>query len=446
MISMNADKLRDLCRSFRDDRKAHTDEALVALIEADVAEYRRLFDADRAPAPSAPLDELVPLMGWLIYESSWDAVQQMASGFDHLDAEDPRRLASQTQLRFIERIADAARAMPWPHFAGRSLGAFRSQALAESKRDTQMGYDAAWLVHQEGRRRYRAYRDSHGADLVGRARFVRDLDEVLLQLALAETGTACRTAERVIGRWAEDFADHRDAERAQATEDVWVERMFRQLTSGLDVGDLAIDTALMIERKHGFVDTPDELRLTRKSAKENPGIMTARAALLLLPLRHEMERMGLGPGRFASWDDWELDVLRRFRRAYYEIEANGEKIAARPEYERQFFHVRLDVALLKPGYDLPSTLAHVPCLALNPLDETAAREMSEWLARGGTSGRWRGFSAATMPGFIRSVVLCRGLGEGDRGYQDWRLEWFEHQQFSEDPGRREQVEALMAAL
>src|SRR5439155_1548210 len=77
-------------------------------------------------------------------------------------------------------------------------------------------------------------------------RYIRDLDEVLLQLALAETGTACRTAERVISRWSEDFADE--------PEDRWLERIFGALSAGADIGERAIDTARQIERRYGFAD------------------------------------------------------------------------------------------------------------------------------------------------------------------------------------------------
>lgn len=434
---MGPDELRDLCRGFRDDRKTHTDEALVVRIEADVKEYRRLYGENPVQLPVQPLDELLPLMGWLIYEASWDSVQQMVSGFDWMAQNDSRRQASETALMHIERVADAARSLPWPEFAGRALGAIRSQALGESKRDTEAGFDAAVILHQEGKRRYESYRDCHGSDVVNRARFIRDLDEILLQLALAETGTACRTAERVIGRWAEEF-------RAQ-DEEMWIQRMFRQLTDGLDVGDVAIDNALKIEQEHGLVDIVDEHRLTMKTAKQNPGIMTARAALLLLAMWSEMARMGLRPRGFDNWAEWQADLLRRFERAYNVIEAEGDVIATRPDYERQFFHVRLDLALLKPGYDLPSRLSYVPCLLRNPLDETAVQELSEWLTGYGKAGRWRGFSAATMPSFVRSVVACRGRGEGDRAYQDWRLRWFEYEQFAEEDGRRRQVEEVLAA-
>ena len=160
-------------------------------------------------------------------------------------------------------------------------------ALAESKRDTLLGYDAAWILHEEGRNKYHEYRDTQGTD-ESRERFVHDLDEVLLQLALAETGTACRVTERVISEWASGDASE--------SEDRWIRRMFRDVSAGVAVGEMAIDTARRIQRERGFVKAVTEKRLALLTALQNPGIMTARAALLQLVLGREMQRLGSGPG------------------------------------------------------------------------------------------------------------------------------------------------------
>jgi hypothetical protein len=63
------------------------------------------------------------------------------------------------------------------------------------------------------------------------------LDEVFLQLALAETGTACRTAERVIGRWAEGITA---GDWTLQHETHWTQRLFRQLAEGVEVGERAL--------------------------------------------------------------------------------------------------------------------------------------------------------------------------------------------------------------
>jgi hypothetical protein len=328
-------------------------------------------------------------------------------------------------------------------------GGLRSQALAESKRDTKPGFDAAWLVHEEGRKKYLIYRDSHGTD-PKRADYILALDEVFLQLALAETGTACRTAERVIGRWAEEFAYSDDAAKSPADEAEWVRRMFRQLTDGLEVGELAVETAQRIGEDPGFVKEVSEDRLALFTARQNPGIMTARAALLLLALWPEMRRLGLGPQEFATWEAWEADLLERFETAYRAIEAkgsgqSGDPVVMRPDFQRQYVHVRLDLALLKSGYHLPAEADFAPCLELNPLDEAAVEALSEWLIVSGGRGKWRGLGAATMPSFIRSAVACRARGPEDRGYQEWRAKYFEYDQHADEAGRWERVAAALAA-
>lgn len=446
---MDEDRLRELAKGFRAEPKSHADDALVKAIESDLKKYRAIAAKNLEQLPVAPLDRLLPLMGWLVYEASWEAVQRVVTGFDRFDAADRRRVDSETALDCINRLADVARGLPWPEFAPRALGAIRSQALAESKRDTEAGYDAAWLLHEEGRTRYSEFRDSHGDD-PRRADYVLALDEVMLQLALAETGTACRTAEQVIGRW-EDFAHTEDADNSRVDEGRWIQRMFRQLTDGVEVGELALETAARIRDEYGFVHKPSESRLALFTALQNPGIMTARAALLQLAMWRGMVWLGREqPAGFETWEAWEAEQLERFNRAYRAIEEqvldeNDKPVVMRREFQRQLVHVRIDIGLLKPGYDLPSQLTFAPCLRLNPLDADAVQALSAWLAENTDGkGRWRGFGAATMPGFVRSVVACRGLGPDDHGYQDWRRTWFEHDQYADDPGRRERVEAALA--
>jgi hypothetical protein len=440
----SGDELRQLATSFRrsDREKRRTDDALVASITDDVQEYRQLLVKQRQQLPPAPLDELLPLMGWLIYEATWEVVQRIPTAWDRSATSDDERARSETALRYINELANAARALPWPEFAPRALGAIRVQALAESKRDTETGYDAAWTAHEEGRRKYREYRDTHGTD-AARERFVRDLDEVLLQLALAETGTACRITERVVSRWAESFASE--------SQDKWVRRMFRELSAGVAVGELAIDTARQIQKDHGFVSEVTEERLALRSALQNPGIMTARAALLLLVLGREMERLGSRPDGYATWVDWEKHTLGRFEKAYAAIEepthdVDGNPGKMRKDLARQLVHMRLNVALLKPGYQLSSRQSFDPCVAHATLDAEAVEALSVYLAGADREqGRERGIGAATMPAFIRGVRACRELGADDDGYTAWRKRWFRLDQFRNEQGRWERVLVALAA-
>lgn len=334
----------------------------------------------------------------------------------------------------------------------RALGALRALALAESKRDTDQGYDAAWTLHREAQKKYAEFGDSLGTG-EGTRLLRLQLDEVFLQLALAETGTACRTAERVIARWSDPSDDPAPSDRSSAEESAgpdrspaeerrWIQRMFRELTDGVAVGERAIDTACQIRDEFGFADQVDEHRLTRQTALQNPGIMTARAASLLLAIRPAMQRCGRSqPRQFESWELWEKDVLDRFTRAYAAIEEDVPGGSGMDQgFQRQLVHVRLNLALLKPGFDLPSRRTDGPdCLALNPLDDAAVEAMSSWLGGPSGSGRERALGAATMPMFIWSLIRCRGLGPADQGYQTWRIRWFSLDQHSKEAGRLDRV-------
>lgn len=443
---MTPEQLRDLCTALR-NQDHHADDALVDRIDGDVQAYRRLLAAEATPLPPVELVERLPLMGWLIYEASWDCVKRIPASFDRGATAPELRERSEAEFGLVRRAADCARRLPWPQLAPRALGALRALALAQSKRDTEMGYDAAWTLHVEARTKYAEFRDSYGpGDDVRLLRL--QLDEVFLQLALAETGTACRTAERVIARWSEQFADPERPDWSRVEQERWLQRMFTQLTDGVVIGERAIDTARQIRDEFGFAGEVNEHRLTRQTALQNPGIMTARAASLLLVIPPAMKGLGRTPPAFDSWELWERDMLDRFVRAYAAIEEDVPGQATMDKaFQRQLVHVRLNLALLKPGFDLPSRRAHeLPCLAINPLDDDAVEAMSAWLGGPDGRGRERALGAATMPLFIRSLVACRGLGPDDRGYQTWRIKWFSLDQHSDEPDRLDRVRwALDAA-
>lgn len=441
---MTADELRKLAVDLRNDKTLVVDDALVKTIGADVERYRVLFAARREQVPFAPLDELLPLMGWVIYEATWTAVQTIPATLNPATTTPEAHRKGEEALLRIGELADLAGELPWPEFAPRALGAIRAQALAESKRDNEDGYAAAWIAHKEARRRYQEYMDSH-APGEARDRFVRDLQEVLLQLNLAETGTACRTAERVISRWAEEFQ--------REPEQRWIERMFRELTSGVRVGEEAIDTARRIEEEYGFVKSVTEERLTMGTALQNPGIMTARAASLLFALGPEMRRLGHEPSGFDTWEAWGEHVLGQFTKAYEAIEApvtvDDEPVDVRSDLKRQLIQMRLNLALLHPGHVLPSRLSFDPCLQWAALDDRTLEILSETLApQEGVKGQERGLGASTMPAFIRSINACRrACGAPEGGYARWRRTWFRLDRFADEPDRRANVEtALDAAL
>jgi hypothetical protein len=437
---MSAEELRGLSARFR-RHELECDADLVATIVSDVAEYNAYARAVPGPNPPPPLDELLRLMGWLLYEATWEAVQRVPATLDATVTAADELRRGLVVVDHISALADAARRLPWPEFAPRALGAVRAQALAESKRDTETGYDVAWAVHQEARRRYGDYRNSLSTSSP-HERYIRDLDEVLLQLALAETGTACRTAERVISRWSEDFADE--------VEDRWLERIFGDLSAGADIGELAIDTGRQIQLRYGFADIVTEDRLALHSALQNPGIMTARASALLLALGPAMRRIGLRPETFPTWERWEEHEIGRFTKAYQAIEApvlvDDRPVPIRPTVMRQLIHMRLNLALLKPGYHLSSALSFDPVLEMADLDDEALAALSARLApAAGGPGRERGLGAVMMPAAIRSIRACRGRGSDDRSYDRWRIDWFRLDRFSNENGRRTRLEEALAA-
>jgi hypothetical protein len=431
VIVMSAEELRQLCKDFRYGGR-ETDEDIVTRIRADIDEYRATFSTRPRPqTPPEPLGELLPLMGWLLYETSWFSLQEVRAAFESLPAE--KRAASERAYRHLRLLANAARRLVWPEYAPRALGAIRAQALAESKRDTEDGYDEAYIIHQEAAEKHRSFLDSHAGRPDGvRKRFALDLDEVLLQLALAETGTACRTAERVICRWSQEFDDPADGD----DETQWVQKMYLELTDAIEIGNRALTTAQRIKNGPGLVDKVDEHRLALVTSYRNPGVMTARAALLALALAPAMEHLQRKPARFATWPAERADLIQRFTAAYLMIgerivDGEGAVVEMRHDHKRALVQLRLQLALLVPGHALPST---------GPLDDEAVTVMSEWLSaeeNASTGGPNHGniMAAATMPLFLRSVLALRSLTGDPGGFLIWLEKWSALGRYATEQGR-----------
>jgi hypothetical protein len=433
------------------------DDELAAEIERDIEEYRDLYakarEGDSIGTAHEPPEELVErlwLMGWLIYEASWQRVLAVQPAFESLSGEG--REGSEIAARLVRRFADQARALPWPHFAPRALGAIRADALTSSKRDTAQGYAEASTLHRDAYDRYESFWEIHG-DGPDRERYRLGLQEVLLQLALGETGTACRTAERVIGRWSEELEAENPLWGAE-DETFWVQVMFKDLVAGVAIGGRALHEAAEIERKHGFSrEGVTEERLAQPTAFQNPGIMTARAALLLLALCPEMERLGQEPELGCeTWAEMRNALLRQIKDACHAIEKpvlgkDGRPAPLIPAHQRSLLQIRLNLGLLVPGCDLASRLDFVPCLAANPLDDNAVEAISACLAEKTANGQRRGdanvIGSAVMPTFIRSVDACRALYGVDHGYRKWRRCWLVLDRYVDEDGRPDRVEAAL---
>jgi hypothetical protein len=184
---------------------------------------------------------------------------------------------------------------------------------------------------------------------------------------------------------------------------------------------------------------------------QNPGIMTARAALLMLAMCPEMQWLGRRPLDGESWDRTRAHLLTRFTRAYRAIErpvldTSGDPLGPKDDHKRSVVQLRLNLALLVPGYDLPATLVFDPCLEVNPLNNDAVEAMSAWLAES-VGGRQRGdanvIGSATKPSFIRSVAACRAEGGATGGYHEWRRRWFVLDRYANEPGRQKRVAEIL---
>jgi hypothetical protein len=456
-MPMTTEELYDLCLKIRrrDGRVGRdgggedgsdVDDGLVSRIESDVREYRELLD-DAPEYPPAPLDELLPLMGWLIYEASLDRLWNVAARFEALPA--AQQEESRANAVLISRLADAARGLPWPEFAPRALGAIRALALVESKRDTEVGYDTAWTLHEEAREKYQEYVDSHG-NQPSRDQFILALQEVLIQLALAEAGTACRTAERVIGRWVEEF-EKDDPKESEEDSGRWTQRMFRQLSDGIDVGTRALDAARKIKEGYGFVHEVTEKRLTLATGLRNPAIMTCRAILLAYSMCPEMEGLDRDPGDLRSWKSVQQNLLDRFDKAFGALrmpvqKKDGTEWPLNADHLRSMVQLCLHLALVTPTHQLAEPLKVDDDLTLYRLDGDAVEAMSAWIATE-VDGKQRDdantIGSASKPSFIASVDKCREDGGATADYRNWRRRWPRLDRYADEDGRRERIVRIL---
>ncbi|MEU7575824.1 hypothetical protein [Micromonospora sp. NPDC049240] len=452
-----------ICRALRaeserreepDVGRRAADEALVEAIEREVREYREWYAKHRASEsiedsvePPDELRERLWLIGWMIYEASWQIVQWARP-------EDEGAEINVRAARLVRQLAEIAGMLPWPHFAPRALGAIRAHALVSSKRDTAQGYNEAFLLHKDARERYERYIENHGR-APGREQELLGLEEIFVQLVLAETGTACRTAERIIGRWQEEIEkDEREQQWTADDEEHWVEMLYRQLSLGVVIGEEALDRVAEVERAYGLAKRVDRSRLTLRTAFRNPGIMTARAALHLLPLTYEMEALGLSPGSdYEDWAEAREATIRRFVKAYQAIEKEildeqGNPVPLITDHRRSVAQLRLNAALVLPGLDLPSALTFADFLERNPLDDEAVEALSNWLAEVDSAGKINGntnaIGSATMPAFLRGVAACRAERGVSVGYQEWRQSWLKLDRYIADDGRAERVARALA--
>jgi hypothetical protein len=445
---MPAEELRSLARRIREDRTHPIDDALIDRMAADVEGYRKVLADAQSQVPPEQLADRLRAMGWLIYEASlrplWTIPPDAVLWTD----------ATHDVIGRIYRLVDLTRGLPWPEFAPRALGSLRVAALLESKRDTEAGYDAAWSLHEEARMRYEQYRETLQTSAAAE-HFVRDLDEVLLQLALAETGTACRAAERVIGLWAEGVADGTWTEHDSGH---WTQRMFRELMQGAEVGEQALRIAADIDRTYGFTAVVNEHRLAQPTSYRNPAVMTCRALLLLYSMSREMADIGRAP-KAATWDDYRAQLLDRFFAAFSDLRrdvfnAADEKIPLEPDHLRSMVQLCLLLALLTPGKSLDKDLEIDGTLTIRRLDDAAVEALCHWLDApkvaskpdGARRGDGSTVGSASKPSFIAAVEASRRDGGTAAGYRAWRRRWPQLDRYRDRDGRQQRLGKIFDAI
>lgn len=436
------EELDALCFAIRNKKDAPPGEELVAIA---TEEFDAFCAAVPEKIPQLPPDELVePLwsFGWLLYELSWSLTPSVKARYEALDNEAAR--SSVAAAKQIDDLAEFARDLPWPEYAPRALGALRSQALAHSKRDTEAGFRRAWLLHQEANDLWKNYRENHK----GNSRYEKALDETMIQLWLAQTGTSCRTIEHTVGRWAESV---RDKDIEPHDEDRLVQQMFDRLLSGVSVGEEALRVAAEIDTMYGLAHEVTQENLALITAYRNPGIMTARAALLLLPLSQAMQSLGrLPPREYADWPAAREALLQRMRDSYAKIEkpafdARNEPVALILAHQHAVVHIRLNLALVAPNIELDSELDFAECVTRTRLDDAAVQSLCEWLAtpQGGRRHNANLIGTATMPSYITGVEAMRADYGLSSGYRAWRRQWFELDRYAAEEGRRALVEEAL---
>jgi hypothetical protein len=447
-MGLSTEEIEKLAQGVR-QRTQPIDDELTRAVEREIEQYREVLERNPQQRPPADLALRLRALGWLIYEASMGLLWDIAPAFDSLEGEKGEQ--SRAHAALVIRLADAARELPWPEFAPRALGAIRAHALVESKRDTELGFDAAYICHKEARNLQQVYLDSHG-DEPGREQFILDLDEIMLQLALAETGTACRTAERVLGLWEEELEKPEKDQTWNADESgVWTQRMFRQLHDGAAIGEHALRVAEKIETEHGFTFEVSADRLAMPTAFRNPAIMTCRALLLVYSMCPEMEKLGNDPIGADTWAAFRGQLIARFDWAFEHLwrpvwRADGSAWPMLVDHLRSMAQICLHLGLIIPEHELSQDLVVDDTLTLRCLNDDAVERISNWLAAT-IDGKQRGdaniIGSASKPSFIASVEACRTDTGSAADYRKWRRHWFVLDRYAGTPGRRERIERIL---
>lgn len=401
--------LVSLCRAIN-ATEHKVGEVEVSLAEEAAEVLRRA--KEQWPEDTAPPSEVardLSHVGWLVYVTSWEILQAVETNWSGLRGE--RLAKAQRGMALLRRLDDAARLLPWPEYAPRALGAYRTHALGLSKEDTADSYRDAWSLHRQADGMYTKFRLKVQKD----AKLTRALDEVQVQLRLAETGTSCREPEQIVTMW--HTSDDVTGGLEVREEEAFV-RMLQGLERGTAHGNEAIGLLQRLDAEDPFGTEVDEFRLLTRSNYRNPGIMTARAHLIMLPMTTLMEAWEL-PATHGhnSWDDARKHLLDSAIVAYAVTEQElAEKF--RDDHLRQMVQLRLMLAIVAPGIELTSALEEFSQLPAM-LDADAVTALSDWLRAGDHDANIIG--SAMMPAYLAGLHLLIGPQRWS-SYVDWRIE------------------------
>lgn len=395
----------------------------------------RASDAAKAAVPPDNLVEELRFFGWALFEAALVAINKVAAAYVYLV--DPKKEQSERAVAHIAELADMARGTPWPEFSLRGLGAVRSLALAYSKQDSIPGYKRAWTTHTE----LESLLDRR-TDEIGSGRFSgsphhvdlkRDLDEMWEQHYLSKTGTSCREPEYLLCRWAERVkaGEFRDDEQTDI-----IAVLAHRLRIGIMSGEATIESADHVYNTYEFAPGKDAKRLLGPTSMQNPGIMTARAYLLLIPMCPLMESYEHRPFEGDTWDEYARILVAGFKAAYARIEhpypgIENEEVPFIKAHLRSLVQLRLAFCILCPDQQLPTILDEN--ILGGSLDLDDIEDMSAWLEAGEDDANV--ISSATMPAYIVGIEQARAKVGVTSGYRSWRRRWPSLDRFGGEPGR-----------